>query len=333
LKWGTHFTDWRAVLYAAVIALMVSWVLPELVVWRLREKVVLYLVPPLYKLLGFPFRALRSLVFSPMPSSNGESALAEGEPAGEPAAGDDSEAHEVFRMAVRMRHMPVREIMTPRTKMVGVSHTASLKDVAQLSRESGYSRFPVYRGNRDQIMGVLHVKDLLSVMGRGSDESISLTDLVRPPFFIPETKTISDLMEEFRRSKTHIGIVLDEYGGTSGLVTLEDMVEELIGETYDEHERAGKEQPLFRWIDGRSAEVEAVMLVEEFNEELNLDIPEDEDFDTIGGFVTFALGKIPVADETFQTEGARITVLDADMRHVIRVRVDLEQEPSPRERA
>ena len=217
--------------------------------------------------------------------------------------------------------------------MVGVSHTASLDEVAHLSRESGYSRFPVYRGNRDQILGVLHVKDLLSVLGKDTGESVALTDLVRPPFFIPETKTISDLMEEFRRSKTHIGIVLDEYGGTSGLVTLEDMVEELIGEIYDEHERAGKEMPLFRWIDSHSAEVEAIMLVEEFNEKFNLDVPEDEDFDTIGGFVTFALAKIPVEGETFQMDGARITVLDADLRHVIRVRVDLEQELNPRERA
>jgi len=217
--------------------------------------------------------------------------------------------------------------------MVGVSHTASLDDVAQLSRESGYSRFPVYRGNRDQIIGVLHVKDLLSVLGKGAGESAALTDLVRPPVYIPETKTISDLMEEFRRSKTHIGIVLDEYGGTSGLVTLEDMVEELIGEIYDEHERAGKEMPLFRWIDAHSAEVEAMILVEEFNEEFDLDVPEDEDFDTVGGFVTFALAKIPVTGETFQMDGARITVLDADLRHVIRVRVDLDQEQKHREKA
>ena len=331
LSIGSGEQTWHVALYTALIVFLVTWILPELAAWRLRDKVVTYLVPPLYRVLGVPFRALRGLIVQPGPQPNGESATADGEP-GNDAPLMDAEAHEFFRMAVKIQHMPVREIMTPRTDMVGVPDTASLQRVVDLSQETGYSRFPVYRSNRDQIIGVLHVKDLLAVAGSEKWEETKLADLVRPPFFVPETKTISDLMEEFLRSKTHIGIVLDEYGGTAGLVTLEDMVEELIGEIHDEYEKAEQEAPLVTWIDGRSAEVQAVMHLEEFNEAFNLDLPEEEDFDTLGGFVTYVLGKIPAEGESFQVGDAQFTVLRADARHVIRMRVNLEQEPKPREK-
>ena len=155
---------------------------------------------------------------------NGDARGAGIETINEPEDGD-AEAHELFRLAVRTRHTPVREIMTPRTDMVGAPHSASLDTIVRLSEESGFSRFPVYRGNRDQVIGILHVKDLLPLLGADRWSKTTAEDLVRPPAYVPETKPISELLREFRDSQTHIGIVLDEYGGTSGLVTLEDMVE------------------------------------------------------------------------------------------------------------
>jgi len=324
--------SWRVVLRMVVLAVLTTWLGPELAAWRFGDRVTVWIVPPLYRALGAPFRGVRGLIVQPSPQENGEKLPREREP-GTEAAVADAEAHELFRMAVKSQHTPVREIMTPRTEMVGVPDTASLQHVAELSQETGYSRFPVYRGNRDRIIGILHVKDLLIAAGNEQWEEMKPADLARRPFFIPETKTISDLMEEFQRSKTHIGIVLDEYGGTSGLVTLEDIVEELVGEIYDEYEKDEPEEPLFVWIDDRRAEVQAVIRVEEFNEEFELDLPGEEDFDTLGGFVTYVLGKIPPVGESFHFGNALFTILEADPRHVIRVRVELEHSPKSREKA
>ena len=322
---------WWAALRVALLALMLIWILPELLAGRFSEKMAIWIVPSLYRVFSLPFKSVRNLIGQPVAQANGENGSLEAESAHEPGT-PDAEAHEFFRMAVKSQHTLVREIMTPRTDMVSVPDTAPLARVAEKSCETGYSRFPVYRGNRDQIIGVLHVKDLLAIVGTDQWQESKAADLARPPFFIPETKAISDLMEEFRRSKTHIGIVLDEYGGTSGLVTLEDMMEELVGEIYDEYEKAEEETPLFTVINDRSVEVQAVMRIEEFNEEFDLDLPEEEDFDTLGGFVTFILGKIPAQDETFQVGDARFTVIEADVRHVIRVRVDLKHGFKPREK-
>lgn len=322
---------WPAALYIALISLGIIWVLPELVAWKLRVGVVLYLVPALYGIFGLPFRAVRALLGQSSASTNGEKANGAGDPTGEPSA-SDAEAREFFKLAVRLQHTPVREIMTPRTEMVSIADTATLRQAAELSRKSGCSRLPLYHGNRDHIVGILHVKDLLRLALDERWNRTGLTELALQPYFVPETKTISELMEQFQRSKMHMGIVLDEYGGTSGLVTLEDMLEELVGEIHDEHERAQEEMPLFQRLDERSAVVQATIRIEEFNEEFNFDLPGEEDFDTLGGFVTFILGKIPVKGESFHFNEARFSVLEADARHVIRVRVEFEHAPQSREK-
>ena len=139
-------------------------------------------------------------------------------------------------------------------------------------------------------------------------------------------------MEELQRSNVHMGIVVDEYGGTRGIVTLEDVVEELIGEIRDEHEMPQETPPLFKWVGDRSVELAASMRIETFNNEFDLDLPEEEGFDTVGGLATFMMAKIPQNGESFQVGGARITVIQADPRRVIRVRVDFDRDPRRREK-
>ena len=322
---------WLVAVQIAGAALLITWLLPELIAWYAKSRVVLYLIPPLYHITGMPFRIVRRAFGVPTSEADSENGVAEGEAAAD-AGTVDGEAREFLRMAVRLKHMPVREVMTPRTDMVGIRETTTLKAACELSRESGYSRLPVYRGNRDTIIGVLHIKDLLAFADTDRWSKDTVADLVRSPLFIPETKAISELMDEFQRSNMHMGIVLDEYGGTAGLVTLEDVVEELIGEIRDEHEAAEQEGPLFQWINEKSVEIQAVMHIEEMNEEFDLDLPEEEDFDTLGGYVLFMLGKIPSDGESFESQDVRFTVAEADPRRVIRVRVDFKDRPRPKEK-
>ncbi len=323
---------WSAVGRAALLAVALIWILPELISWKTGDQTVLYLVPLLYRVAGAPFRGLRAILPQPALSNSRNGHAPEGEAIPEPSV-PDAQALEFFKMAVRLQHTQVREIMIPRIDMVSVTDTATLRQAAQASLRSGYSRLPVHRGNRDQIVGILHIRELLKVAGTEKWDTPCLEEIMRPPFFIPETKTISELMEEFRGSSIHMGIVLDEYGGTSGLVTLEDLLEELIGEIHDEHEAAHREAPLFKWLGAKGVAVRAVMRIEEFNEEFEFDLPEQEDFDTLGGFVTFSLGKIPLKDESFEFRGVRFTVTEADLRHVVQVRVDFQKAPRPGEKA
>ena len=323
---------WPAYLYVGGGAVFLAWLFPELIAWRFRDRVVLYLVPVLYRIVGLPFRVVRHVLGPPAQSKEVDAATSEGESPGD-ASTVDAEAHEFLRMAVRLKHMPVREIMTPRTDMVGMPESTLFRRAGEISRESGYSRFPVYRANRDQIVGILHIKDLLAFADSDKWNKGTVAELVREPLFIPETKAISELMDEFQRSSTHMGIVVDEYGGTAGLVTLEDVVEELIGEIHDEHEVGETEGPEFKWVDERTVDVQAIMHIEEMNEEFDLDLPEEEDFDTLGGFVLFVLGKIPVNGETFEYGDARFTVTEADARRVNRVCVRFDEVPRPKEKA
>jgi len=256
---------------------------------------------------------------------------------GETAAGGDSrevpeeeeedaegEAREVYRSLLRLSTVTASEIMTPRIHMVFVRDSATIAEVLEAAERSGYSRLPVFHESRDQIVGVVYVKDLLRRLDDPNWKTAPMRDVVRKPLFVPETKKVDELLEEFQRSKVHLGIVLDEYGGTAGLITIEDIIEELLGEIRDEHDpdEARRVHP----VSGNAFELDATVRVEEVNEGLDVNLPEDEDFDTIGGYVTFALGRLPVAGEKLERDGVRMTVLDADQRRVKRVRLELPEE-------
>ncbi len=239
-------------------------------------------------------------------------AVTEGELHG--AVGEEQK--EIIRSVFELNDTPVTAIMTPRTDMIAIPVDATAEQIRQTIVDAGHSRVPVYQDSIDNILGVLYAKDLI---GLGEADTIDLPGLMRTVPFIPETKTIDSLLAELRQSKVHIAIVLDEYGGTAGLVTIEDILEELVGEIDDEYDR--ESEPQILRIDPDTLEVDARVHVHEVNEELQIELPEDGDYETIGGFVSTELGKIPATGDKFDVANVSFAVLDAEPRKVNRLRI------------
>jgi putative hemolysin len=234
----------------------------------------------------------------------------------------EEDQKEMIEGVLRFKKADVTETMTPRTDIVSIDADAVPLEARRLIVRSGHSRIPVTGGNVDTIVGILYAKDLLSDgANAGTPAPARVGDLMRPPLFVPVTKRLDELLAEFQRAKVHMAVVLDEYGGTAGLVTIEDLIEEIFGEIADEYEEASP-APIRR-AGPHAFEVEARVHIDELNDELSLDLPEDEDYETIGGFVLSRLGYIPKAGEVFACNGLRITVLEAEERRIRRLRLDL----------
>lgn len=212
-----------------------------------------------------------------------------------------------------------REVMVPRTDVVAVPSTASMNDVLETITTHGYSRIPVYGEGIDDIIGILYVNDLMGHLRDGVSE-LDLRTIIRPVLNVPETKRIDELFEEMRSSKQHMAVVIDEYGGTAGIVTIEDILEEIVGEITDEHDQA--EEILVRQPDG-SLIVDARLPVEELAEELDIQIP-NGDYDTVGGFVYDIAGDVPAEGATIKWANLTITVLKADAQHVSKLHIRVE---------
>ena len=235
---------------------------------------------------------------------------------------DEQQKH-MIEAVVEFGETAADEIMTPRTDVVGIDSQSSLDEVKTVAREAGHSRFPVYEDNLDNIIGVLYVKDLLNLVGARFDESrFDLGQVVRPAVFVPESKPLRDLLAEMQGRKVHMAIVLDEYGGTAGLVTIEDILEEIVGEIQDEYEPEDNDKPEIEWADDHSADVDGRAYIDDVNDALGLEIPEEEDYDTIGGFVFTTLGHIPERGESFEFANTRLTVTDAEKTRVNRVKLE-----------
>jgi len=231
------------------------------------------------------------------------------------------EERQMIEGVIEFHDIQVREVMTPRIDIVTIEGGASLKDAADIIVKKGHSRIPVYEDNRDNIIGILYEKDLLAHIFKKGEFQGTVADCQRKPYFIPEAKSISLLLKEMRAHQMHIAIVLDEYGGTSGLVTIEDLLEEIVGEIEDEYDEANGMPPIRR-ISADAVEVGGKYHIDNLNKVLNIELPEDGDFDTIGGFVSSEMGRIPRIGERLETDGVRVIVLDADDRKVKRLRVE-----------
>jgi CBS domain containing-hemolysin-like protein len=236
----------------------------------------------------------------------------------------DEEEQEMIENVLELRESTAGEIMTPRTDLVAVDVEADLPTVLETIRKVGHSRIPVYEENIDNIVGLMYAKDLLAEIGRNAQE-FHVRDRMREVYFVPETKPLRALLHEFQNQKLHLAVVLDEYGGTAGIVTLEDILEELVGPIADEYEKAPQESS--RKIDETTIEVDARMYVDDLNDEYALDLPEDEDYDTVGGFVFSRLGYIPKTGERFDYDNLKFTIASAEPRRVKRVRIQKEVEP------
>jgi CBS domain containing-hemolysin-like protein len=234
----------------------------------------------------------------------------------------DVNEHELIKNVFDFNERVVKNIMVPRTKISGIELSTASAEVLDIVIKEGYSRIPVYDEVIDKIVGIVHAKDILPIVANGKD--LVLKDIIRKPYFIPETKKINDLLSEFQLRRIQIAIVLDEFGGTAGMVTLEDIVEELVGEIQDEFD---EEKPIVEKVSEHEFIVNASATIYDVNEYLPHDLPEDEDYDTIGGLVSDIFGKIPEVGERKDFYGYTITVLKKTEQNIESVKLDLEINP------
>ncbi|HXH21605.1 MAG TPA: hemolysin family protein [Dehalococcoidia bacterium] len=236
---------------------------------------------------------------------------------------DEGEIEEDERKMIRgvfgLEETSVREIMTPRIDIVALEADADPREALRLSAERGLSRLPIYEGNLDTIVGVVYVKDLIRYLALGS-ELPKLRDIARKPFFVPESKRIDDLLTDMRRQRVHMAIVVDEYGGTAGLATIEDLLEEIVGEIEDEHDVG---EPNIVVLSETEAVFDGRVGIDELNELFHTDI-KGEEFDTVGGCVFHLLGRMPSVGDEAATDGVHLKVLAVDGNRIKRVRVTVE---------
>ncbi len=230
----------------------------------------------------------------------------------------DEEEQTMIENVLELSDSTADEIMTPRTDLVAVEVHSDLPTVLQTITRAGHSRVPVYEGTIDNIAGFVYAKDLLKEIGQ-DPRAFQLRERLRQAFFVPENKPLRALLHEFQSQKLHVAVVLDEYGGTAGIVTMEDILEELVGEITDEYEKVPP--ATMQRIDEHTVELDARAYVDDINDRFALALPEDEDYETIGGFVFSRLGYIPRSGETFDYENLRVEILSAGARRIHRIRI------------
>jgi CBS domain containing-hemolysin-like protein len=231
----------------------------------------------------------------------------------------DAEEMEMIENVLELADTSAGQIMTPRTDMIAVRVDDDLQSILDTIGKAGHSRIPVYEENIDNIVGFIYAKDLLDQVGKDPKE-FKLRQKMREAYFVPETKPLRALLHEFQNQKLHISVVLDEYGGTAGIVTIEDILEELVGEITDEYEKTPPAE--MKRIDDVSVEIDARMHIDDLNEEFEVSLPEDEDYDTVGGFVFSHLGYIPKTGETFDYEDIKFTITAAETRKIKRIKIE-----------
>jgi len=315
-----------AVVLAVAVAVPMAWAryasgrilvrsLPLLLVLRAVTVPVLGFVG----VLGIAVRRLAGVVTQADPEQEYQSELLSVVKEGALGGAFEAEATEMIEGIIELKNANVSQIMTPRTDMVCVPQKASLPQARRLIVEEGHSRIPAYQDNPDNIVGVLYAKDLLAATDQADFARRTVADIMRPALYIPEAKRVTDMLRDFKREGVHIAIVLDEYGGTAGLVTIEDVIEEIVGEIGDEYDQSEPEG--IRRLDEGTAEIDAQEHISEINDALGTRLPDKEDYDTIAGFLLDRLGTIPEPGVSLEYNGLTITVLDADARRIRRVRI------------
>jgi CBS domain containing-hemolysin-like protein len=319
LGWGEAV----AAAAAAAVVLLAARIVPRSAATRAPDALALLCALPLraFEVLLWPVTALLArLPFShaiweraPVTEEQIRLMVRIGEANGALEEGERKMIHSIFELAETL----AREIMVPRVDVQAIPHDAKLLVIVDRAMEEGHSRIPVYRGTIDHIIGVVYVKDLFRYLREGRAD-VTAADVMRRAHYVPETKKVGELFREMRQNNTHIAIVVDEYGGTAGLVTIEDVLEEIVGEIRDEYD-VEEPEPLVM-LDERTAIVDARMQLEEVNERLRIDLPPDQ-VDTLGGFVYSRMGHVPQLGEEITCNGVRIRVEELDGQRIARLRV------------
>jgi putative hemolysin len=229
----------------------------------------------------------------------------------------EEEEKKMIRNIFEFGDTMVKEVMVPRVDMACIPLEAKLNSILRLIKKMGHSRIPVYKETIDNIIGILYTKDLLVVYEQWykSKEKFDLKKIIRRAYFVPENKKIDDLLDIFQRDKIQIAIAIDEYGGTAGLVTMEDVVEEIVGEIIDEYD---KETKLYEIIDNNTVIADGIISIDKINELLNIEIPEN-DFETLGGFIYDLMGRVPIKNETIEYKNIQITIEQVVKNRITRV--------------
>ena len=223
----------------------------------------------------------------------------------------DKTEHELIAGIFRFTDKTAREIMIPRTQIVGVDYDLQPEAILEKVMQEGFTRMPVYRGSLDNIIGVIYAKDVVSLIEHKN--LIILQDIIRPPFVVPETKSVPDLLRDFQRKRIHLAVVVDEFGGTEGIITLEDILEEIVGDIKDEYDEDAKPWEL---LTGGVIQVEGTLNISDFNALFEFSIPESDEYDTVGGFITKLMGRIPSPGDRCVYHTTEIEVVKVDERRV-----------------
>ena len=232
----------------------------------------------------------------------------------------EAEEEQMINAVIELGDRRIHEVMVPRIAIVALPASSSFDEAVDRIIEEGHSRLPVYETSVDEVVGILYAKDLLPFLKSSSDAPSNLRAMLRTPVFVPESMTIDDLLHEFQRRKVHIAIVLDEYGGTAGLVTIEDLLEEIVGEIQDEYD---VEEPLVEMLDDHSARVDGRASVDDLLDlwDMKLQLEDEDEYDTVGGLVYHRIGGIPQPGDEIHVDGLRLTVETTDGRRVGKVLV------------
>jgi magnesium and cobalt transporter len=309
------------------VAAAVAEVLGRLVGKRLSTGVLLVLLPLLQVswYLAWPLRAIRGEEAEAGPPERDEqvvdAAMEEIRVAIRDATTEGAihaDEKDMIEGVLEFEDVQVHELMSPRTEIECVEADTPIREALEVLAEFHHTRIPVFEEVRDRVVGVLHVKDLLPVMTHPEEQQPDLRDLMRKPFFVPETKRAVSLLRDFQQRHLQIAVILDEYGGVTGLVTLEDVMEQIVGEL-DEGFEAENIEDRIRTLGGGALDVDARLHVDEVNDLMGGDLPEDEDYDTIGGFLMAQFASVPQKDQELRHDGLLLRVLESNSRRVHRV--------------
>lgn len=242
--------------------------------------------------------------------------------------GNRGRQKEMIHSIVTLGETTAKEVMTPRTSMLAFEGTKTINEVWDEIIENGFSRIPVYNETIDDVIGIMYVKDLMTYIKDGNLD-VPINQFVRSAYFIPETKSIIEVLKEFRTLKVHIAMVLDEYGGVVGLVTIEDLIEEIVGEIRDEYD--DEEEFFFKKINENEYEVNAMIDIETLDKELELELPISEDYESLAGLIVTELGKIGDVGDEVQLNNIYLKVLEVDKMRISKVLIKILPEEQNRD--
>src|SRR6266581_284007 len=336
-RWGVA-PEWRLWLTLldsvalSIVLLIVAEVTPKTLALAHAERVALAAAVPVDRLASFLGPILWAVTIVSRALTGGRAArapyLTEEElitalHVSEEAGVIEEQEHQMIHGIIEIGDKTVREIMIPRTDIVAVEKEAGLREIVKLFKQHRHTRMPVYEENIDHVLGLIHTKDLLLFYTLSSSQKFDMQKVLRPILFTPEQKKVDELLNEMRTKKQHMVIVVDEYGGTAGMVTLEDLLEEIVGEIRDEYDSA--EQDLLTMIDENRVRVDAGFPLEELNDRLRLGIEESGDYDTVGGYVHAMLGKIAEEGDSFNSGRVKWIVEKVTGRRIETVRLASEE--------